>query len=127
MEISKNINFNDKNLFLDDVRLPNDAFQYTQQTIFLNHNWEVVINYNEFTNWITRYGLPRFISFDHDLADFDELNENQDAEKTGYDCAKWLIDYCLDNNLKCPNFYCHSMNPVGRDKINSILEQFKNY
>jgi hypothetical protein len=115
-------------LFLDDIRQPHDAFEHTQQTMFLHKKWEVVKNYNEFINWITKNGLPEFISFDHDLADYEISKEMQDTqvytEKTGYECAKWLIDYCLDNNLKCPKFYCHSMNPVGKDKINSILEQF---
>ena len=129
-------------LFLDDIRYPYDAFEHTQQIMFLQKKWEVVKNYNEFIKWITKNGLPELISFDHDLGDThymsshlrtdsEKSKEWQDAhvhtEKTGYECAKWLIDYCLDNNLKCPKFYCHSMNPVGRDKINSILEQFTNY
>lgn len=124
-EINKNkvldkiLAVNGRFLFLDDIRQPYDAFEHTQQTMFLEKKWEVVKNYNEFVEWITKNGLPDFISFDHDLADIQNHNE-----KTGYECAKWLIDYCLDNNLKCPKFYCHSMNPVGRDKINSILEQF---
>ena len=95
-------------------------------------------NYNEFIEWITKNGLPDFISFDHDLADMhyttyhlSTTKEWQDAqlhiEKTGYECAKWLVDYCLDNNFDCPKFYCHSMNPVGKDKINGLLEQFSNY
>ncbi|MFV7235165.1 cyclic-phosphate processing receiver domain-containing protein [Flavobacterium sp. ZB4R12] len=129
-------------LFLDDIRHPYDAFEHTKQTMFLQKKWEVVKNYNEFIKWITKNGLPELISFDHDLADIHYTSSHlltnyekskgwQDAqvytEKTGYDCAKWLIDYCLDNNLKCPKFYCHSMNPVGKDKINSILEQFSTY
>ena len=118
----------DRFLFLDDIRQPSGAFEHTQQTMFLHKKWEVVKNYNEFVKWITKNGLPEIISFDHDLADYEMSKEGLDTqahtEKTGYDCAKWLIDYCLDNNLKCPKFYCHSMNPVGKDKINSILEQY---
>jgi hypothetical protein len=129
-------------LFLDDIRQPYDAFEHTQQTMFLEKKWEVVTNYNEFIEWITKNGLPDFISFDHDLADMhystyhlstdDEKSKEWQytqlhIEKTGYECAKWLVDYCIDNNLKCPKFYCHSMNPVGKDKINSILKQFANY
>ena len=126
-------------LFLDDLRHPYDAFEHTKQTMFLQKKWEVVKNYKEFIEWIKKNGVPDFISFDHDLADthytpshlwndYDKSKEWQEQqeheEKTGYECAKWLIDYCLDNNLKCPDFYCHSMNPVGKDKINAILTQF---
>lgn len=116
------ITTNNRFLFLDDIRYPNKAYGYTHQTIFLEKNWRIVRNYNDFIEWITKNGLPDFISFDHDLADILDC-----GEKTGYDCAKWLVDYCLDNNLACPKFYCHSMNPVGRDKINSLLEQFSSY
>ena len=128
-----------KNLFLDDIREPIDARHYTLQPMFGNQPWDVVRNFEEFTNYITSNGLPDFISFDHDLADehytpeeywndYNKSKEYQDSrsykEKTGYDCAKWLIDYCIDNDKKLPPFYCHSMNPVGKDKIISILEQF---
>lgn len=127
----------DKFLFLDDIRHPTEAFEYTQQTMFLQKKWEIVKNYNEFIKWITKNGLPDFVSFDHDLADKHLWIDNKKskkwkdtqvyAEKTGYDYAKWLVDYCLDNNLDCPKFYCHSMNPVGKDNINSLLQQFSTY
>jgi len=35
------------------------------------------------------------------------------------------VDYCIDNNLKLPEYYCHSMNPVGKNNILSVLNQFK--
>lgn len=129
-------------LFLDDIRHPHEVYRYTQQTIFLQKEWELVRSYKEFVKWISKNGMPDFISFDHDLADIhdttyhlttddEKSKEWQDPqlhiEKTGYDCAKWLVDYCLDNNYDCPKFYCHSMNPVGREKINGLLEQFSNY
>jgi hypothetical protein len=109
-------------LFLDDIRFPYDVYEYTHQPIFLQEKWEIVRDYNDFIEWITKNGLPDFISFDHDLADI-----QNNTEKTGYECAKWLVDYCLDNNLGCPKFYCHSMNPVGRDKIKGLLDQFSTF
>lgn len=130
---------NYKLLFLDDVRVPKDAFEHTNQPIFLNHKWEIVRNYDEFIEWIINNGLPNFISFDHDLADshytpfhlwndYEKSKEYQEAqihqEKTGFECAKWLVEYCISNRLRCPEFFCHSMNPVGKDKINSLLNQF---
>ena len=43
-------------------------------------------------------------------------------EKTGYDCAKWLCDYCVENKLPLPEYFIHSMNPVGRENILSTLK-----
>ena len=45
-------------------------------------------------------------------------------EKTGYDSAKWLIDYCLDNNLDLPLCFIHSMNPAGKENIEMLLNNF---
>ncbi len=98
-----------KLLFLDDIRNPIDVFGYTFNPLFQNDNWIIVRRFQDFKTWITANGLPDIISFDHDLAD--GKNEN---EKTGYDCAKWLVEYCLKHKKSCPDFICHSMNPVGK-------------
>lgn len=46
-------------------------------------------------------------------------------EKTGYHCAKWLIDYSLNNKLKVPTkIIVHSMNPVGSLNIKSLFETY---
>lgn len=123
-------------LFLDDVREPIQAFTYTKLNIFRDKDWAIVRNFEEFKTYIETNGIPYFISFDHDLADSHytpkHLWDNYEAskkwqeeqihtEKTGYDCALWLLQYCSDNNLKLPNHYCHSMNPVGKDKINRLF------
>ena len=107
-------------LFLDDLRIPSEAYSYSFNPVFLEKDWIIVRSYTEFVEWITQNGLPDCVSFDHDLSDVESLQE-----KTGFDCANWLIDYCLDNQLQCPAFYCHSMNPVGKTKILGLLEQFK--
>lgn len=67
------------------------------------------------------------ISFDHDLADehYWKQNTGEFVEKTGYDCVKWLIEYCMDNDVDLPKFYCHSMNPVGKENIERLLKNFK--
>ena len=128
-------------LFLDDIREPEQAFEYTKEEMFLNKKWEVVRNFDEFKNHIETNGMPFFISFDHDLADthytlehlwtdYDKSKEWQDKqfhiEKTGYECAVWLVDFCIDNNLPLPKYYCHSMNHVGKDKIVGLLRSFQN-
>ncbi|REC75852.1 hypothetical protein DRF60_15245 [Chryseobacterium elymi] len=121
MEITKRL------LFLDDIRYPIETYHYTKQDIFLRKDRHIARNYEQFVNRILEKGLPEMISFDHDLADVHYLKPNSDgyAEKTGYDCAKWLIEYCMDNYLDLPKFYCHSMNPVGKKNILSLLENFK--
>lgn len=128
-------------LFLDDIREPEHVFEYTKEEMFLNKKWEVVRNFDEFKNHIETNGMPFFISFDHDLADthytpehlwtdYDKSKEWQDKqvhkEKTGYECAVWLVDFCIDNNLPLPKYYCHSMNPVGKDNIVGLLRSFQN-
>lgn len=122
------------NLFLDDVRKPIHAFGYTRLNIFLNEDWTIVRNYDDFvltirTAW-EKYGhFPEIVAFDHDLAAEHYGADVQSVfnEKTGYDCAKWLIDFCIEKELKLPRWYCHSMNPAGRDNINFLLRNFKQH
>jgi len=106
------------NLFLDDLRDPN---------LFLNDTktWVVVRNHSQFVEIITKRGLPDFISFDHDLCDDDQEKLNNFKEKTGYDCAKWLVEYCMRINHQLPEWKVHSMNPVGRDNINAVLVRYR--
>lgn len=128
------------NLFLDDFRQPSDAFNYTFNPIYNNLQWKVVINYEQFTETIEHYFdllgvLPSVISFDHDLADLhygvqDHVDEDYydlmdtQNEKTGYHCAKWLVEFCMNNNLELPEYYAHSMNTVGRINILGYLDNF---
>ena len=72
-------------------------------------------SYTEFVSYITDKGMPDFISFDHDLG----------LEESGYDCAIWLVNYCLDNTLRLPQFDVHSQNPVGKENILALLNNFK--
>lgn len=48
-------------------------------------------------------------------------------EKTGYDAAKWLVEYCIDNNLKLPLYNIQSANFVGKENIRGLLEGFRKY
>lgn len=74
-----------------------------------------VRSYAEFVTYITDSVLPDFIYFDHDLG----------LEESGNDCAKWLVDYRLDNNFRLPKFDVHSQNPVGKENILSLLHNFQ--
>lgn len=129
-----------KLLWLDDIRNPYLAdwlMQYAPEWDDDRDNVVWVVTYKQFCDWITENGLPDTIAFDHDLSDFqsmktsfpdimDGIKSNQ-SEKTGMDCAKWLVDYCLDNNVKLPKWEIQSANPAGRDNINGLLNNFKNF
>lgn len=126
------------NLFLDDVRVPSDVtwstFPYT------NMEWTIVRNYAQFIEHIQTKGIPGLISFDHDLADehytpeeywsdYEASRIYQESrnytEKTGNDCAKWLVEYCLEKNIPgLPYILIHSLNPVGADNIRNTLRSF---
>jgi hypothetical protein len=127
-----------KKLFLDDVRNPEDCFGYVKAygirpDVYAGH-WVVVRSYDQFVKCIEYGGLPDIVSFDHDLADEhynDAMYDGDDTykklyetfkEKTGYDAAKWLIEYCETKGLKVPQCVCHSMNPAGRNNINSLFK-----
>ena len=99
------------NLFLDDNRNVFSVYKYTKNSIYIDNDWVIVRNYNDFVNTIIQNGLPNIISFDHDLSDKKyilRLDKNEDysnyREKTGFECAKWLVNYCLDNNLNFPEY-----------------------
>jgi hypothetical protein len=124
------------NLFLDDVRMPKDTFDYMKLPIYISVDWSIVRNYYAFVQIIEGKGIPDIISFDHDLADehydpkivgtesYEQIYDMFD-EKTGYHCAKWLIDYCIDNNKKLPaDILIHSMNPAGSMNIKSLFETY---
>jgi hypothetical protein len=110
-------------LFLDDIQDPKQVFDYTQKQIFITQKWEIVRSFEEFKSHIETNGLPAFISFDHDLADTQD--QKVQKEKTGYDCAIWLFDHCITYKLKLPEYYCHSMNTVGKDKILWLFRSFE--
>lgn len=120
-----------KRLYLDDIRTPED------------NDWIVVRNYNEFVDYILNNGIPELISFDHDLAEehmsdyfrnqyngingIEVIEYGSFKEKTGMDAAKWLIEYCLDNNLELKNITVHSANPCGSENILGIINNFKKH
>jgi len=113
------------NLYLDDFRMPLDSFNYTNNKIYNIVNWKVVRNYDEFVEAILTNGLPERISYDHDLSYEDINKETGFTEKTGLDCARWLINYCMDNNLDVPvEIYIHSMNTVGALNIKSLFTTY---
>jgi hypothetical protein len=96
---------------------------------YLKEQWDIVRNYDEFVQVIKDNGLPLKISFDHDLADihYDPKTWREGFkyhEKTGLDCAKWLIDFIMDHETKLPLIFVHSQNPVGKERILNLFNNF---
>jgi hypothetical protein len=95
--------------------------------------------YKQFIKWIEENGLPDAICFDHDLGIEIAINAREKGmskresrklkqlEKNGHDCAKLLVEYCLDNNLSLPLWNVQSANLVGKENINGLLLSFKKY
>lgn len=123
-------------LWLDDIRNPLEDNWLVFSPIDQPYNVIWVKSHQEFIDWINLNSLPDAICFDHDLghnvaseARTKGLNKKKarllaSQEKTGFDSAKWLVNYCLDNELKLPLYNIQSANPVGKENINSLLKQF---
>jgi hypothetical protein len=117
---------------LDDIRSMSDVRKYTKLPDVPNEHWVVVRSYNEFVDTINKLGLPTFVSLDHDIASShyghglqgDDIPYDSYTEKTGYDCAKWLVEYCMKKGVKHPPYVVHSMNPVGEKNIISYVESY---
>jgi hypothetical protein len=113
-------------LYLDDVRTPKDA------------DWKVVKSYDELVAHIKMNGLENYevISLDHDLGDT-AMNEyynnvhpnytldyNNITEKTGLDCAKFLVAESMNTKIPLPQIYVHSANPIGSANIMGYVNNY---
>lgn len=122
-------------LFLDDIRQISDVRKYCVLPNINDKEWIIARNYKEFVDLITLRGVPQFVSFDHDLGlshyghglNNNEIPYESYKEKTGLDCSKWLINYCIEKNLPFPEHMVHSMNPVGKQNTISLIESYKKY
>lgn len=125
-----------KLLWLDDIRNPHESNWLSYSPI--PHKEVIwVKSYLEFTKWIKKNGLPDGICFDHDLGKEVETKVRSKGlskkaarklkgeEKTGMDCAKWLVEYCMDNKMELPVWNIHSANPVGKANIGGLLINFE--
>ncbi len=113
-------------LYLDDVRTPKDS------------NWEVVRSYDEFVAHIKMHGLENYevISLDHDLGDtamqeyYNNVKDNYTIdynnikEKTGMDCARWLVAESMNKKIPLPQIYIHSANPIGSANMLGYINNY---
>lgn len=93
-------------LFLDDLRNPANA----------DWDWVIVRSSEEAMQVLHNHGMPRFISFDHDLG----------GEDTAIIFILKMIDMCLDDpSTKFPrDYFVHSANPVGAENIRGLMDCF---
>jgi hypothetical protein len=118
-------------IYLDDVRTPvpqNDG----------KTEWTVVRSYDEFVQKVTEIGLENIdvISLDHDLGPSAmrewhnnvyhnyALNYDNIEEKTGYDCAKWLVEQWMDGKTVV-DVYTHSANAIGSANIMGYINNYR--
>lgn len=115
-----------KYLFLDDERMPKDV-----TWLLIGGpggrvaDWHIVRSVNEAIEWVKNNGFPDVISFDHDLS-FEHYAGDFSGENTGYNFAKWLIEYDMDTGTMPSNFIftVHSMNPIGSENIRNLLSNY---
>lgn len=88
-------------VYLDDVRNPKRDY---------GDDWIWVQTYQEAIN-LLKTGQVEMISLDHDLG----------TKYTGYDVAKWIEEQVLQHQIPCPQVYCHSQNPVGKERIDQVI------
>jgi len=122
-------------LYLDDVRTPKSPNNEWVEGI---NEWQVVRSYDEFVAHISKNGLENYevISLDHDLGETAmkefynnvhpnyTLDYNNIVEKTGYDCAKWLVAESMKTNIPLPQVYVHSANPIGSANIMGYINNY---
>lgn len=106
-------------LFLDDERWPADV-----TWLDLRHpldQWQIVRSFDQAVQWTLQHGFPDVVSFDHDLG-----IDAGTAEKSGYDFARWLVEYDMDTGAMPCNFSftVHSKNPVGARNIAMYLDNY---
>jgi hypothetical protein len=94
-------------LYLDDIRTPTTPGP-----------WIVARSFIEATEYVLKHGYPLYVSFDHDLGD--------KTAYTGYDFAKWLVNYDMDYHGMPADFEfnVHSANPVGAANITGLLTKY---
>lgn len=122
-------------LYLDDMRTPIDPNNEWVDGI---PQWEVVRSYDEFVKHIQLNGLDMYevISLDHDLGDtamqeyYNNVHPNYTLdysnikEKTGMDCARWLVAESMAKGIPLPQIYTHSANPIGSANIMGYINNY---
>jgi len=95
-------------LYIDDIRDPKTKFD------------KITRSSKETIEYLTRYGCPDYISFDHDLG----------GQDTSMIIVKWMVEMDLDmSNEWIPynfEYNVHSANPVGKANLEGYLKCYLN-
>lgn len=104
-------NTRERKFFLDDERYPPSG----------TNGWVIVRTHDEFFEAVEKYGMPKFVSFDHDLGD--------ETRGSGLSVAKEMIEMDLDHTVIPDDFdfYVHSQNPVGAENIDKLLVRYLDF
>ena len=103
-------------LWVDDARNPMEDDWMNFSPIGRNCKVIWAQSYQEAINFLQKE-WPDAICLDHDLGE----------EKSGYDIAKYIVDRCIDEGKKLPEFASQSANPVGRENIITLLSNYKRH
>jgi hypothetical protein len=99
-------------LFLDDERDP------------VGTGWTVCRSVAEVVAVVRIFGLPGYVSFDHDLG---PGPAPVGYENSGMGLARWITDQIMDGAQLLPagfGYYVHSQNLVGAANITGLLDKF---
>lgn len=101
-------------LFLDDEREP------------VGTGWTVCRSVAEVEAMVEVFGLPSFISFDHDLGDGPAP---LGYDNTGMGLARWIADRVMDGATLPEDFqfFVHSQNPIGANNIRQFMRKFLDF
>jgi hypothetical protein len=113
-------------IYLDDVRSP------------IEEGWTIVRDYEQFVSTVMYNGLDKIelISLDHDLGDSAmkewktnvynnyTLDYDNITEKTGMDCAKWLVEQWM-NGQPVVDVFTHSANAIGSANIMGYINNYR--
>lgn len=103
-------------LWVDDARNPMEDDWMNFSPIGRNCKVVWAQSYQEAIDFLEKE-WPDAICLDHDLGE----------EKSGYDIAKYIVDRCIDEGKKLPEFASQSANPVGRENIITLLSNYKRH
>lgn len=101
-------------IFLDDYRKPNKYVNMNLNRVYQAYSYQDFIDL--VNNLYRKYNIIDEVWFDHDLGPVEQGN--------GLDCAKYLVNFCIENNMKLPEYHIQSANSVGKANIDSYLRSY---
>ncbi len=94
-------------IYVDDKRNPVDK------------DWTIIRSYHDFIFVVNQsFDEIKLISLDY------HLNDPISPEKTGLDCAKYLINYCEKNHKPLPRIFVHDR---AITEVQEIIQFVNNY